>query len=189
MIGSLFSALGIDLPNTGTVVEPRTVIVGLLLGTGITVLAALMPARRATRSRPSPGCATGSCPQTTSERRRRTAAGVVLTGLGAAAMALGIFGALDPGEAWVGVGAVGVFLGVALLSPLLVTPIASVVGAPLEAVGGVPGQAGPRERHPQSRPHRVDGRGADDRAGAGLVRGRVRGRDPRARSTMRSTRR
>ena len=54
-------------------------------------------------------------------------------------MALGIFGALSPGEAWVGAGAVGVFLGVALLSPLLVTPVASVVGAPLERFGGVPG--------------------------------------------------
>ncbi len=63
----------------------------------------------------------------------------MLAGLGAAAMALGIFGALTPGEAWVGAGAVGVFLGVALLSPLLVTPVASVVGAPLERLGGVPG--------------------------------------------------
>ena len=140
VIGSLFAALGIDLPNTGTVVEPRTVIVGLLLGTGITVLAALMPARRATKVAPVSGLRDGVVAQTTSERRRRTAAGVVLAGLGAAAMALGIFGALDPGEAWVGVGAVAVFLGVALLSPLLVTPIASVVGAPLEAVGGMPGR-------------------------------------------------
>ncbi|MDX6582003.1 MAG: putative transport system permease protein [Solirubrobacterales bacterium] len=140
VIGNLFASLGIDLPNTGTVIEPRTVIVGLILGTGITVLAALMPARRATRVSPVSGLRDGVVPQTTDERRRRTAAGVVLTGLGAAAMALGIFGALDPGEAWVGVGAVGVFLGVALLSPLLVTPIASVVGAPLEAIGGVPGK-------------------------------------------------
>ena len=60
-------------------------------------------------------------------------------------MALGIFGALSPGEAWVGVGAVGVFLGVALLSPLLVTPLASVVGAPLERLRRRP-RAGSRAR-------------------------------------------
>jgi putative ABC transport system permease protein len=140
VIGSLFAALGIDLPATGTVIEPRTVIIGLLLGTVITVLAALLPARRATRVSPVSGLRDGVVPATSSERRRRSVAGVALTGLGAVGMALGIFGALSPGEAWVGAGAAGVFLGVALLSPLLVTPLASVIGAPLERFAGVPGK-------------------------------------------------
>ncbi len=139
VISDLFAALGLDLPATGTVVEPRTVIVGLLLGTVIAVVSGLAPAVRATKVPPVTGLRDGIVPATTSERRRRTAAGAVLAGLGAVAMALGIFGALSPGEAWVGAGAVGVFLGVALLSPLLVTPVASVVGAPLERFGGVPG--------------------------------------------------
>jgi putative ABC transport system permease protein len=139
LISDLFAALGIDLPATGTVVEPRTVIIGLVLGTGIALLSALGPAVRATRVPPVTGLRDGIVPATTSERRRRTVIGVVLAGLGGAAMALGIFGALSPGEAWVGVGAVGVFLGVALLSPVLVTPLASVVGAPLQRLGGVPG--------------------------------------------------
>ena len=55
-------------------------------------------------------------------------------------MLLGLFGVLDPGEAWVGVGAAGVFFGVALLSPRLVTPLASLVGRPLERLRGVPGR-------------------------------------------------
>jgi putative ABC transport system permease protein len=139
VISDLFAALGLDLPATGTVVEPRTVIVGLLLGTLLAVASGLGPAMRATRVPPVTGLRDGVVPSTTGERRRRTSAGVVLAALGAAAMALGIFGALSPGEAWVGVGAVAVFLGVALLSPLLVTPVASVVGAPLERLGGVPG--------------------------------------------------
>ncbi len=139
VIKDLLSALGLDLPATGTVVEPRTIIVGLLLGTVITVLSALMPARRATRVAPVAGLRDGVVASTTGERRRRTATGVVLAILGGVAMALGLFGVLDPGEAWVGVGAVGVFLGVALLSPVLVTPLASVVGAPIGRFGGVPG--------------------------------------------------
>ncbi len=60
--------------------------------------------------------------------------------LGIALMALGLFGILDPGEAWVGIGAAVVFIGVALLSPRLVAPIASVVGRPLERLRGVSGR-------------------------------------------------
>ena len=65
VIGALFKALGIDLPSTGTVIAARTVIVGLLLGTGLTVVAALLagaagdpgpagrgPARRCRAGRP-----------------------------------------------------------------------------------------------------------------------------------------
>ena len=140
VINSLFAALGIDLPSTGTVIEPRTIIIGLVLGVVIAVVSALAPALRATRVSPVTGLRDGVVPPTTGERRRRTAAGAVLGLLGAAAMALGISGALSPGEAWVGVGAVAVFLGVALLSPILVTPLATVVGAPLERLGGVPGR-------------------------------------------------
>ena len=49
-IKALFKALQIDLPATGSVVKPRTIIVGLLLGTIVTTIAALIPAVRATRS-------------------------------------------------------------------------------------------------------------------------------------------
>ncbi len=55
-------------------------------------------------------------------------------------MLLGVFAVLDPGEAWVGVGAVGIFIGVALLSPRLVKPMASLVGRPLERFRGVAGR-------------------------------------------------
>jgi putative ABC transport system permease protein len=65
---------------------------------------------------------------------------VVIAVLGVVAMLLGLFGALDPGEAWVGVGAVAVFIGVALLSPRLVAPLASLVGGPLERLRGIPGR-------------------------------------------------
>ena len=49
---ALFSALGVDLPDASTVVGSRTVIVSLLLGTGITLVASILPARRATRVPP-----------------------------------------------------------------------------------------------------------------------------------------
>ncbi len=140
VIGALFEGLGIDLPNTGTVVEPRTVIVCLIAGTLLTVLAALLPALRATRVPPVSGLRDGAVPATQSERRKRNVAGVVLTGGGLALMICGVFEILTPGISWVGLGAVATLFGAALLSPQLVRPMASLVGAPLESVRGVPGR-------------------------------------------------
>jgi putative ABC transport system permease protein len=116
------------------------VIVSLLLGIALTLGSALIPALRATRVPPVAGLREGAVLETSGERRLRGAAGALLTVLGIALILLGLFGALDPGEAWVGVGAGTVFLGVALLSPRLVPPMASVVGRPLERLRGVSGR-------------------------------------------------
>ncbi len=137
VIKSLFEALGIDLPSTGTVIEPRTIIVGLVLGTGLTVLAALMPALRATRIAPVTGLREGAVMATPKQRRRREIAGVVLSVVGVALMLLGLFGS---GAALIGVGAAAVFIGVTALSARLVVPLAAVVGGPLERIGGVSGR-------------------------------------------------
>ena len=51
-LDQLFKAFGADLPDSGTVVEFRTVWVSLLAGTGVTVLAGLLPALRAARVTP-----------------------------------------------------------------------------------------------------------------------------------------
>jgi putative ABC transport system permease protein len=139
-IGALFTAVGIDLPDSGTVIATRTIVVGLLLGTGLTVLAALLPAIRATRVPPVSGLRDGAVPATPSERRKRTIAAVVLGVGGVALMLLGVFEAISPALTWVGVGAAATLLGVALLSPQLVKPIASALGVPLERLRGIPGR-------------------------------------------------
>jgi putative ABC transport system permease protein len=51
-LDGLFKAFGADLPDNGTVLETRTVIVSLIVGIVITVLAGLVPAMRATRVPP-----------------------------------------------------------------------------------------------------------------------------------------
>ena len=51
-LDGLFKAFGADLPDNGTVLETRTVIVSLGVGTVITVLAGFFPALRATRVPP-----------------------------------------------------------------------------------------------------------------------------------------
>ena len=51
-INALFKALGLDLPQTGTVFASRTIIVSLLVGVLVTLVAGLVPAWRATRVAP-----------------------------------------------------------------------------------------------------------------------------------------
>src|SRR5205085_4626812 len=46
---ALFDAAGLTLPNSGTVVKPRTIVVSILVGVAVTMLASLRPALRATR--------------------------------------------------------------------------------------------------------------------------------------------
>ena len=79
-LDQLFKAFGADLPDSGTVVQLRTVWVSLLAGTGVTVLAGLVPALRAARVTPiaamREGVALERAPH--SPRRRRIVLGVVL---------------------------------------------------------------------------------------------------------------
>jgi putative ABC transport system permease protein len=51
-LNALFRAVGLELPAAGTVISARTLIVSVAVGTLTTVLAAALPARRATRIAP-----------------------------------------------------------------------------------------------------------------------------------------
>ena len=51
-LDQLFKSFGADLPDSGTVLETRTIVVSLAVGIGVTVLAGLAPALRATRVPP-----------------------------------------------------------------------------------------------------------------------------------------
>ena len=141
-IGELFKAAGIDLPNTGTVVATRTIVVSLLVGTLVTFVAALAPALRATRVSPMEALAEAAAPPR--ERRRSVlVAALVLSAVGLGILGYGLFGDIESGDSaagLVGLGAVVLFLAVALLSPRLVQPLASAVGKPLERLRGVTGR-------------------------------------------------
>jgi putative ABC transport system permease protein len=51
-LDQLFKSLGADLPDSGTVLQARTIVVSLLVGTIVTLIAGLAPALRATRVPP-----------------------------------------------------------------------------------------------------------------------------------------
>jgi putative ABC transport system permease protein len=140
-INALFKAIGVDLPSSGTVILSRTIIVAVLVGVVLTVVASLFPAIRATRVAPLEALREGSGAQP-QRRGRRYAVGAVLLIVGVAVMALGLFAANDSDTALslVGLGTLVVFLGAAMLSPLLVPPIARTASAPLVRLRGLTGQ-------------------------------------------------
>jgi putative ABC transport system permease protein len=139
---ALFRAIGVDLPSNGNVIASRTIIVSLLVGTVVTVLSSLAPALRATRVPPVEALHEGAVPPSRGPSRKVTISGVVLGVLGMGLMAAGLFGSFSSNAAlsFVGFGALATFLGVALVSPYLIRPLASLVGRPFERMRGITGR-------------------------------------------------
>jgi putative ABC transport system permease protein len=136
---SLLGAFGIDLPSTGTVIRPRTIVVAMLTGTVVTVIATLGPARRASRVPPM-AALTGAATDQVGSLTRRSITGLVVLVLGAALLTYGPFG--GGGIALVGLGAALTFEGVFLGLPLVARPLARAIGWPLARVARLSGKLG-----------------------------------------------
>jgi putative ABC transport system permease protein len=135
---ALFGGFGISLPPGPLVFEPRTVLVGLLVGVGVTVVAALGPARGAVRIPPVAALDDRQSGPTASLRRRFIGG----TALALVGVVLLVFGLAKPAVALVGIGAVAIFVGAATLAPAIARPLSSVIGRPLARVLGEPGKLG-----------------------------------------------
>jgi putative ABC transport system permease protein len=131
--------LGADLPSTGTRLLPRTVIVALLVGLVVTVLSALLPARKATRVPPVAALQPETVVAPTGFRRRRVVIGVLITAVGVALLLAGLFRSEGNRLVNVASGAVVVFFGVAILSPLVARPLAQAIGWPFARAFRLPG--------------------------------------------------
>ncbi|HEU4971110.1 MAG TPA: FtsX-like permease family protein [Gaiellaceae bacterium] len=142
-IEALFGTLGVELPSADRVFALRTVVVSLVVGVGITLLAGLFPAIRATRVPPISAVREGATlPQGRFHRFTPWIAGLVIVGsllLLARAMFTDELGTGDRLLSIAG-GVLLLFLGVAMLSSKLVTPIAAVVGIPARQAGGAAGR-------------------------------------------------
>jgi putative ABC transport system permease protein len=125
---ALISAFGLKLPPTALVIAPRTVIVSLILGTSITVAAAISPARRASRLAPIEALRESAAPGTSTGLR--AVVGALVTLAGAGAVALGLFGGVSKAGLFVGAGAAVVLLGITILTPLFARPLAATIGRP-----------------------------------------------------------
>ncbi len=150
----LFDSLGFTLPNSGLLLKPRTVIVALAVGVGVTILASLRPAFRATRVPPIAAVREGVVLPPGRFARYRGVGSATLAVLGFAALAFALFsGALSTKAVLIlmGLGTLLIFFGVALFSSHLVVPMAHVLGAPAARFGGAPGELAREntQRNPQ----------------------------------------
>ena len=134
----LLSAFGVTLPSGPLAFQARTVIVCLIVGVGVTFVAAISPARRAVRIAPVAAVSERQTEQEVPMRRRFTQGGVIAA-IGIVLLAVGL---TKPAIALVGLGAVLIFVGVAMLAPAVARPMASVIGRPLARLLGTSGRLG-----------------------------------------------
>ena len=132
--------MGADLPDYPLILATRTIIAAIVIGVGVTMLAAIGPARRAATVAPI-AALTGGAEAGAAGSRTRKVSGFGLMGLGAAIGAAGLagVGSTTMAVGAMAIGAVAMFLGVTLLSPLAVGAVTSVLGWPMRKGAGVAG--------------------------------------------------
>jgi putative ABC transport system permease protein len=142
-LSAVFGALDLKLPQADTVFRTRTAIVPLVLGVGITLFASLVPAVRATRVPAIAAVREGANLASARLSRKVTAVALVLASSAGAAVVYGVLGGgVSAGQRllMLVLGIVGVFVGVAMLAPRLVRPLAAVLGRPSALVAGSAGR-------------------------------------------------
>ena len=129
-LNAFFKAVNNDLPTTGLIVAPRTVIVSLLIGVVVTLVAGLAPAVKATKVPPIAAVREGA----TLPRGRLAPflpfIAIALVAVGVALLGYGMFaGTLATAVRLLSLalGCLVLFVGVALLSPRLVPTLSRIV--------------------------------------------------------------
>ncbi|MFJ6671547.1 ABC transporter permease [Actinosynnema sp. NPDC091369] len=138
LLATLFSTFGGgSLRLAGIAVPPSAIIASFAVGIVVTVLAALLPAVRASRIAPVAALREAATPDR--PLTRLTASGVALTLVGAGALGLGF----TDGTLWLIMSGLLVsFVGVALLTPVISKPVVSLIGKLL--AWSLPGTLGRR---------------------------------------------
>ncbi len=134
---ALLSAFGLEIPAGGIVLTPRTVLVSLLTGVLVSTASAVLPARRAAKAPPI-AAMRDLAHDGSGRSRSRVVIGAAVIGAGVTALSLGLL--LDPKRMLlVGLGAAAIFVGVAVLGPVIARPAGRLLGVPLPALAGIAG--------------------------------------------------
>jgi putative ABC transport system permease protein len=132
---ALMDAVGLALPFTSLQVPQTAIWASFVVGTVVTVVAALVPARRATKVLPVEALR-DSTPGAERPTLLRALVGLVLVGMGAAGMLLALY--RDVSMLFFGVGLLAAMVGVIVTLPLAVRPLAGAIATPLR-LRGLPG--------------------------------------------------
>jgi putative ABC transport system permease protein len=136
LLQSGLEAAGIEIPSSGIYIQPRTIIVTIVVGLLVTVVSALVPALRSGRV-PPVAAMRDTALETTGTGHRRLVIGTVITALAVVLVLVGLFAGkpifLAPGVPLI-------FIGLFVIGPLIAEPVARWIGRPIAALRGVTGR-------------------------------------------------
>jgi putative ABC transport system permease protein len=135
LLKGVFDAFGFALPAGGMEIKPLSVAAGFVVGVVVTFVAARSASRRAA-SLPPVAALRDTAAEPRSLSRRRTVVGAVVSATG---LALTTGGALTGALLPAGIGALVLLVGVLIVAPVALTPVAAGLGAVLRRTRGVNG--------------------------------------------------
>jgi len=136
---ALFAAVGFEINADSLAIAPRTVIVAYLVGIPVTVFAALFPARRAAKV-PPVAAMRDDIAMPVRSLHLRTIIGASMVLVGAVVFGISPLSSGGLSAALLGAGVLGIFVGVAVLSPALSKPVVRTLGAAFPRVFGTVGR-------------------------------------------------
>ena len=134
-LSALLRAVNIDIPSGGLVLSQNTVTSTIIIGLIVTVLSAILPARRAGKVPPL-AAMRATALEIAEPGRKRLYAGLLSIALGVAVIVAVVAGASNN---YLGIGILFVFIGTIVLGPIIARPVALFLGRPAARFRGVTG--------------------------------------------------
>ncbi|WP_448315225.1 ABC transporter permease [Streptomyces sp. CO7] len=161
-------AMGMNLSTDDLTIAWTTPVAGVVLGVVVTVVAAYLPARRASKVSPMAALRDPGMPADARAGRIRLILGTVLTLAGAGALYLTTQAdTAGTGSQWLGLGIVTTLVGFIVVGPVLASGVVRVLGAVILRLFGPVGRMA--ERNALRNPRRTGATGAALMIGLALV--------------------
>ncbi len=141
-VNAVFTSVGFDIPRSGLIMEPRTVVIALAVGIIVTLLSAIVPAQRATQVPPIAALQEGAVMPRSRLGRYAPVFAAAIAAIGVALILVGMYGSGSTTYrlAALAAGAVLMFVAVALVSKFFVGPVAATLGWPLQRLSPISGR-------------------------------------------------
>ena len=136
-LNALMTAGGFGIPSAGMAMSTTVVVTGMIVGIVMTLLAATMPAVRASRVAPLAALRDIAVDRSGTSRWR-AAIGLLVTGAGVTSLLAAT--ETDEPMMMAGLGALGAFVGFVLLGPVAARLASGLIGAPVAALRGTTGK-------------------------------------------------
>jgi putative ABC transport system permease protein len=152
-LNALLTGMGFGVPTAGLGLTLRVAVTGMIVGTLVTLLAAIVPAVRAARVAPIAALRDAAVDDSGTSAARAVI-GAIVTATGVTA----IVGATSIGDSPMMLASVGsllAFVGIVLLGPIVARLAAAVIGAPIAALRGQNGRLA--RRNAMRNPKRTSG--------------------------------